>query len=370
MKICIVGGIFDATDAYKAKHAITPETTLVDGLRKLGVDVQAAGHGAFRPSDDYDIVHVHHIGKAALKMASERSKSLFVFTSHDGPLMNGYEKSIMRRTAYRYILGQADALVALSRKEARHLEIVSAAKTIRVIPNGIPAHVFQPESALVTPAQENGTHGPLEILYVGQLIELKGVDVLLKAFKKVLEKRDARLKLVYHNSLLEELYKRQAAELGIADSVVFVGSVPSVQLADWYRRADLVVLPSYAEALPSVVTESLLCGTPVVASDVGGIADQVDRFGKLVTPGDPVQLADAIDSVLRDRQHYRGLAGAMRQHALSTFAVEPMIQAHLSLYRDLLKARTQGTDRSGSWLDPLVRIAVRMYWARSRRIAG
>ena len=65
-KICLVGGIFDREEKVRSKHVITPETVLLDGFRKADVAVDAVGHARFLPSDGYDIIHVHHFGKAAL----------------------------------------------------------------------------------------------------------------------------------------------------------------------------------------------------------------------------------------------------------------------------------------------------------------
>ena len=74
MNICLVGGIFDRPEVVRSKQLVTPETVLLDGFRKAGVTVHAVGHAGFQPSDDYDIIHVHHFGRAALKMASSRCR--------------------------------------------------------------------------------------------------------------------------------------------------------------------------------------------------------------------------------------------------------------------------------------------------------
>ena len=81
--------------------------------------------------------------------------------------------------------------------------------------------------------------------------------------------------------------------------VTFAGPKLHDELPDWYRAADLTVLPSRSEGLPNVLRESLACGTPFVASNVGGINEIADpRFGLLVPPEDPEALADAIAQAL------------------------------------------------------------------------
>ena len=97
--------------------------------------------------------------------------------------------------------------------------------------------------------------------------------------------RNVHLRLVYQNGeVLETVYQRMVEELGIGQDVEFVGILGPAELAEEYQRADVLVLPSLAECLPSVVTEALLSGTPVVASAVGGIPEQVGEYGRVIPP--------------------------------------------------------------------------------------
>jgi glycosyltransferase involved in cell wall biosynthesis len=357
MKICLVGGIFDRPAALRAKHVFTPETVLLDGFRRAGIDVDAVGHAPFRPSDAYDLVHVHHLGKAALQMATSRGRARFIFTGHDGPVVTGYEPSRLRRSAFHYVVKRADALVALSRAEAEFFNDRGAGDRVRVIPNGIPAHVFR-----VRPTAGNG-QGNYHLLYVGQLIDLKGVNLLLEALPRLRPRWDVRLRLVYHNAHRESLYRRMVQELAVEGHVEFVGALGPDELAEEYRRADLLVLPSLAECLPSVVTEALLCGTPVVAGAVCGVPEQVGEFGRVVTPGDAEALAGAIAAVLQERPRFQARAAEMHAYAARKFDPEAMVGAHLELYKDLL-AGPAPSRRGKGWLNPLVRLAVKAYWSR------
>jgi glycosyltransferase involved in cell wall biosynthesis len=361
MRICLVGGIFDRDERLRAKHVLTPETVLLDGLRKAGIDVHAVGHARFQPSDEYDLVHVHHFGKAAMQMATSRGRARFVFSGHNGLIVTGYERSLLRRSAFHYVVGKADAFVGMSHAEAAYYRSAGAGDKVHVIPNGIPADVFRLRS-------DAGPENPAryDLLYVGQLIDWKGVDFLLQALEQLRRHWDVHLRLVYHNAHLEPVLRRMAKELGVAEQVEFVGILGPDELAEEYRRADLLVLPSFADCLPSVVTEALLCGTPVVAGAVCGVPEQVGQYGRVVPPGDAPALADAIASVLRDRPRLRALAAEMRAYAARKFNPEAMVDAHLALYRELLAGQVLSR-RGEGWLDPLARWAVRAYWSRARR---
>jgi D-inositol-3-phosphate glycosyltransferase len=366
MNICLVGGIFDRDAGLRAKHVLTPETVLLDGFQKAGVAVHAVGHARFRPSDDYDIVHVHHFGKAALQMAASRGRARFVFTGHNGLIVTGYERSLMRRAAFHYVVGKADAFVALSQVEADFYRAGGAARKVHLIPNGIPADVFPlRQDSAAEPGTGNGK-ARYDLLYVGQLIDWKGVDFLLRAFQQLRRNWDVRLRLVYHNAHLEAEFKRLVAELGVAERVEFVGILGPAELAEEYRRADLLVLPSFADCLPSVITEALLCGTPVVAGAVCGVPKQVGAYGRVVPPGDVPALTEAIDRVLRDRPRFRALAADMRAYAARKFNPAAMVDAHLALYQRLVAGQPLSR-RGRGWLDPLVRLAVKAYWFRRKR---
>ena len=97
MRVCIVGGIFDKPADYRARHSVSPETVLADGLGERGWQVTAAGHSARLPFGKFDLVHVHHFGRAALRLAATAGRPPFVFTTHDPFAMNGLHVGWRRR---------------------------------------------------------------------------------------------------------------------------------------------------------------------------------------------------------------------------------------------------------------------------------
>ena len=111
LRVCVVGGIYDRSAEYRSKRPYTPETILRGALPSRGMEVTEQGHRGFRASEEHDIVHVHHLGKAALVMASAPPGLRFVFTSHDPRLMNGYQVSWRRLASFRFVVRRADAVV-------------------------------------------------------------------------------------------------------------------------------------------------------------------------------------------------------------------------------------------------------------------
>jgi D-inositol-3-phosphate glycosyltransferase len=134
---------------------------------------------------------------------------------------------------------------------------------------------------------------------VGRIVPLKGIDNLLKAMAYLERKR--RIKLVViggdeHSQAEMQRLESLSQSLKIHESVIFLGLVKQEMLPFFYSAADLCVVPSYYESFGLVVLESLACGTPVVATKVGG-AESVIRHGEtgyVVIDNDPYRLADKI----------------------------------------------------------------------------
>jgi glycosyltransferase involved in cell wall biosynthesis len=148
--------------------------------------------------------------------------------------------------------------------------------------------------------------------------------------------RRPRLRLVYQNAELEPQLKALSVRLGIEHSVEFLGFLGSEALSQVYSGCDALVLPSYGEGLPSVITEAMLCGLPVIATTVGGIPDQVGTTGVLVPPGDPEALARAIETLLARLPLGQAERDALRVRAQAQSSIPAMIDAHLKVYEQVI----------------------------------
>jgi starch synthase len=120
--------------------------------------------------------------------------------------------------------------------------------------------------------------------------------------------------------------------------VHFLGVRPREELVSWYQRASVFVAPSRWDNSPNTIYEAMACGTPVVASRVGGIPELVDdgRTGLLVLPGDPKALADAINTLLCDSAKRRQMEIAAREKAVTEYRVDQVVRKNLVLYQRAL----------------------------------
>jgi glycosyltransferase involved in cell wall biosynthesis len=183
---------------------------------------------------------------------------------------------------------------------------------------------------------------PTTILYVGRLEAVKGVDVLLNAFSRVLsDSKETRLRIVGDGSQRETL-QALARKLGLSDSVEFAGWVKPHDIAKEYAAAQMLVVPSiWPENLPTVITEALAVGRPIIGSNRGGIPELIDdgSSGFIVESGDEKALAEAIHAVLVNPRILQMMAKA--SHAKSRmFDDKIFVEKLLKTYQGVLDENT------------------------------
>jgi len=175
------------------------------------------------------------------------------------------------------------------------------------------------------------------LLFVGRLMPQKGVEHLVHALASM--KSQASLDIVGDGPARSSL-GHLAQQLGVASRIRWHGQLSQSALPELYQRAAAVVVPSVDEGLGLVAVEALLCETPVVAFDSGGLRDviQHNKTGLLVKPGDRAALASALDDLLARDGRGSDLGRAGRLYALSAFAPESAARRYAGIYRQVLDA--------------------------------
>lgn len=172
-------------------------------------------------------------------------------------------------------------------------------KRIDVIPNGVEAEIFHPRNKAECARQLGLTYQDKTIVFVGQLLEVKGVIYLIEAVERlVAASKNLMVYLVGEGPGRSE-YEAEIARRGLTNHIRLVGNRPHTEIAVWMGAGDIFCLPSIREGFPNVVLEALFCGRPVVASRVGGIPEMVNESnGYLVDPKNSEALADALGKAL------------------------------------------------------------------------
>ena len=181
--------------------------------------------------------------------------------------------------------------------------------------NGVDAALFRPGDRGEARRRLGLDPDRTALLYVGNLLPVKGGDVLIDACARLLARgADFDLHVVGKGPLRPEL-ERMAREKGLGERTRFHGVIPHDQLPDWFRAASALILPSRSEGVPNVLLEAAACGTPFVATAVGGVPE-VAHLGdsRLAPPEDPVGLADGIEELISRPPSGSGGASVGRGH--------------------------------------------------------
>jgi glycosyltransferase involved in cell wall biosynthesis len=199
-------------------------------------------------------------------------------------------------------------------------QIGVAACATRVVVNGL----LPADFVTVTPRDDAA-----DFLFVGELRQLKGVDVALDALAELIKQRPARA--VFVGAGPDALtFKAQAERLGLAEHVRFPGALPAREA---FTMGRVLLVPSRAESLPYVVLEAIGAGLPVLASNVGGIPEIIPpALGRLLPPGDVAALASAMRGALDRPAALQTEAHALKDYVQQHFNVRAMANAITSFY--------------------------------------
>ncbi len=230
-----------------------------------------------------------------------------------------------RLTAERHIMANADLLIATTRHELDAMnDIYNIEPTgVAVIPCGVDTNLFRPLD-MEECKKRIDLQNKRVILFVGRIEPLKGLDLLLQAVAQVENQENLRLVIVGgRKENYEEISRLQvlAETLGIESITQFKGAVPQDQLPIYYNAADICLLPSYYESFGLVALEAQACGTPVIASRVGGLPTIVrdNETGYLISWHCPEPFAEHLEMLLQNEplRHAMGQAGRRRALDLS-----------------------------------------------------
>ena len=276
----------------------------------------------------YDVVHSHYwLSGQVGWLARDRWAVPLVHTAHtlaavkNAALADGDEpEPPLRAVGEQQVVDEADRLVVNTEDEARQLVSLHNADPgrIDVVHPGVDLTVFTPGDRLAARSALGLAPDRPIVAFVGRIQPLKAPDVLLRAVA-LLPGVDVVIAGGASGSGLAapDGLERLAADLGMADRVIFLPPQSREQLADVYRAADLVAVPSYSESFGLVAVEAQACGTPVVAAAVGGLPVAVadGRSGTLVDGHDPARWAAAIGAQLAsnaDTYRHEALAHAQQ----------------------------------------------------------
>ncbi|MCG8468090.1 MAG: glycosyltransferase family 4 protein [Gemmatimonadetes bacterium] len=361
-------------------ETLTHDETVPDRLRArpwyaslLPGYIVGGAIGAFRARRfEPDVVHVHwpvpHAVFGAICRAATDGSAALVCSYYSVEV-----RWIERRMRWvlpflRWSIGAADAVTAISSSTARAIE-GHGASNVHVIPfaAGLAVDDAGPDTPRAGGAEGAGAQAPddptsrpseaaiergdracTRVLFVGRLVQRKGVDVLLHALRRLRHRLDVRADIVGDGAWAPRI-RETIRSLELDDIVAMRGRVGAAELVQAYRAADLFVLPAVVddkgdtEGLGVVLLEALRAGLPVIGSEVGGIPDIVvdGETGWLVPPDRPDLLAKAIEDVSANPAEARRRVAAGNALIERTFTLDSVLASLRSCYDDAVRLRRE-----------------------------
>lgn len=311
---------------------------------------------AIQERNRYDVVHAHYwlSGWAANLLKGYWNVPTVMMFHTLAHLKNAVtagrnKETLLRLQIESRLMEVSDSIITANPDEqAELMQRLDADETrISLVPPGIDLDLFQPgDSAAARRALDLPT-GPL-VLFVGRIDPVKGIDTLFEAFHRLLNRHrwiGQTPKLVFVGGLIRiegtgstmdadlRRLAQRAEELGLSDSVMFRGSQPRQLLPLYYNAVDVCAVPSRYESFGLVAVEAMACGTPIVASKVGGLRFSIDDgvSGLLVPHSDPSELAAALHHMLTNHRLRSQMQVGARQAAVR-YSWQTITSAMLRVY--------------------------------------
>jgi glycosyltransferase involved in cell wall biosynthesis len=260
------------------------------------------------------------------------------------------ENSWALRILANRIAGRADVVASVNDYFITKLRSFGFSKdNIRLIPNGVDLDRFGPLDCAPLRAKNGLSEETTVLIYVGSLIERKGVKYLIEAMKYVVQHSGGPVVLAVVGAGEErESLEAMARRLGLGSHILFVGSVPPAEMPAWFRCADLFVLPSLYEGRPNVVLEALAAELPVVATDIPGTRELVveGENGFLVAPRSAYALAQAMVRLIGDPTKREKMGKKSREMVLRLgLTWDDIARRYLALYQELSETKNRRIER-------------------------
>lgn len=317
-----------------AEHLPEFERQLLDFVRRDGVA--------------YDLVHSHYwmSGVVGSSLAERWSVPHVAMFHTLGEVKNrarsGEHEPASRIAAERAVATSADRIVVASEHERQSLATLYGAtpERIAVVPCGVDLDLFAPMDKEFARRRLGLRSSERIILFVGRIEPLKGIDILIDVAAQLHEDENFAVLIVGGDARAREqieALRGQAAALGVDHHISFVGAVEHHELPLYYNAADVCVVPSHYESFGLVAVESMACGTPVVASRVGGLTTTISdgETGYLIPWRCPEPFAERLELLL-DNDELRASFGRAGREAVERFRWSHVTDAVASLYDDVL----------------------------------
>jgi len=290
--------------------------------------------------NNYDIVHSHGFATMlAAYVGGKLAQSSCIINGEHGTL---YYSSLKQRLVQRFLFNQMQLNLTVSAALKNKIcQIYSTSpQHFKTIINGVDSERFYPSKTTIKLKKSLAI--PLDAIIigtVGRLVKVKNYPSLIRALKSVRLKHPKVILLFAGDGPEKESLLTQVKQAELTDNVKFLGRRDDIQAL--MNLFDMFVLPSFSEGLSNTLLESMACGTPVIASNVGGNSEIIKNgeTGYLYPSDDSDRLADILITLLEDVDKRTRLGQQARRHIESRFSINSMVKNYEDTYYELANTR-------------------------------
>ncbi len=300
----------------------------------------------FSISKKFDVIHAHYAFPTGFigLISKWITRKPLIITVHGGDINILAKRNEIVFRLCKLSLDKADALIAVSedikRKLTEHFDVDE--NKIHVTNMGVDTEIFKPLDKAECREKIGFNKDKKMILFVGNLIPRKGVVYLIEAINLIKSYGIDKIECILLGSKVDKKYVNSLYEKSrsskIDDIIRFIDPVPYDEVALWMNAADIFVLPSQEEPFGLVALEALACGTPTIATAVGGLKELVvdEKTGYSVPPQDPKAIANKMMRILNSKNKKE--ISAIRKNGLNlarSFSTPNQIKKIEKIYNDL-----------------------------------
>ena len=286
-----------------------------------------------------NIIHINYLCEEHIHFCLLRllGGPKYIVTFHGSDINKYNERHWLSRLLCRITINNASGLTAVSRALANSAELMLS-KRVATITNGLSPSKYDANVSVDVYTKKK----PF-VLCVGGIIPVKGHDIAIRAWEKILKNAPDWNLLIAGDGYCRNEFEALSKSLNCEDRIHWLGILSNQQVFALMREAEIMILPSRNEGLPCVLLEAGLASLPVVACNVGGVSEVVtDGYnGRLVPPEDPNEMSRVIMDLVNNKSVREKLGKALRETILQGFSSERMAMNYIEYYGVFANERSQ-----------------------------
>src|SRR3989344_166641 len=290
----------------------------------------------WKESKNVDLIHCQWALSGIAGVIGKKLRKKPLVVSLRGEDLKALHNPLMK-PIFKWVINNADYIT--SNNEFHINQVKPLKKQVQVIRNGVDAALFKIRPKQAMRKKLNLAQSKTLVLFVGWLVERKGIQYLIDAIPEVIRKHEEVEFIIIGEGNLQQTLMQKVKRENLQQYVKFLGKKSQAQVAEYMSAADIFVLPSLYEGMPNVVMEAFASGLPVIATDVCGTAELVLHKGNglLIKPKNPREITQSLLTFLQNKQLMSRYAKAAQQTIQKQHLTwDKCAEGHIKLYKKII----------------------------------